>query len=322
MAVQRWEDTEVTNVQDFERAWPRIERSLMRSLRGKVDLATAEDICQGVAEQALQKLSRFRSVRDLVRWGQRAARNDATDARRDQRRQVVAAAPPDVESPVDLTNLVRYRAAIDETARALFALTPEERAALLATDLPQVVARPGKEGVADKKRRERARARLRGMVTNYPAVLWIRTQHWLRKRGVRLGGFGETLVGAGVVAALLATAPVRHAAPHEDAPRRLARPEIAAAAMTPGRGLAEDFATRRRASSPQSSRGERHEPSTAASSTWRPLVEVVAPTGGLVDAGFVEHSEPQPLFCAATDPTGTVCLDAPPAAEPQLPPAP
>lgn len=195
---------------ELHTAWPDVERTLKRSLRRRVDAATAEDICQDVAERLLARAAPFETVDDLVRWAQKVAQRRAIDRWRTYGRRLADEPVPDHESPLDVARLVTHRAAIDEAAQAIRSLRPEERAALLRADSPDTVdVRDARERQRDANLRERARERLRGMVHNFPAGVGARIGHWLRRRhftgNVAVGDWGHLVAGAGIAFAILAS---------------------------------------------------------------------------------------------------------------------
>jgi len=194
---------------DVLAVWPDVRRVLLRSLRRQVDRETAEDICQDVAEKLVARAVPFASVEDLVKWAQRVASNRAIDEWRTHRRRLSGEPVPDRESSLDVARLVAHRAAIDEAAAAIRSLRPEERAALLRADSPDLAdGRDARERQRDANLRERARERLRGMVHNFPAGLGTRLGNWLRRRpptgNVAGADWGHLLAGAGIAIAILA----------------------------------------------------------------------------------------------------------------------
>lgn len=183
--------------------WPDVRRVLLRNLRRQVDRDTAEDICQDVAEKLVTRGVPFESFEDLVRWAQRVASNRAIDEWRTHGRRFSTEPVPDRASSLDVARLVTHRVAMTEAAAAIGSLRPEERAALLRADSPDLAdGRDARERQRDANLRERARERLRGMVHNFPAGIGVRLGNWLRRRrpptgNVAAADWGHLVAGAG-----------------------------------------------------------------------------------------------------------------------------
>ena len=304
--TERRDAEPLSNFLDFASAWPEVRRSLLAGLLHRVDPATAEDICQDVAERVLRSGLTFDDVAGLRRWARHVARTRLIDDWRTRGRYLSSEPLPDQEAPTDLPTVVAYRLALEETAAALGSVRPHEWAAMFAD--------PDRSEPADKRsrdrehlRRFRARERLRKAVRNFPGAVALRWR-WFHRQQAVLADLGHAVVGAAVSAVLLTSSapgptPARSVA---TLPPRL----VEGADAVPGSAMAP-------ASPPAADPGVagRGRPSSAARATpgvakdW--AVASIPHPGGAARVGFVDNGPQKPLLCAGTESTGPACVPRP-----------
>ena len=306
---RRWETVPITTNIDLATHWPQLRRSLLTTLRSRrVDEATAEDICQDVVERALRSTEEFATPDNLRRWATRVALNKATDLGRMQRRHIASEELPDTASPFDMELAVTHRLALSETVSALASLRPEERAALAhalsAEPRPPDRRAQNRENI----RRLRARARLRGLVRNFPALIPARWTGWLRRRAVALPDLGPLATAGFSIAVTFATgsppavmspSPV---ATHTASPSLTASFEPLHNVPTPSSGAPYRATVREQPPQSVSDSGEVRTGRTT-------LVAVADPTGG-TRAGLAENSD-KPIVCAVTHAAQSLCVTDP-----------
>jgi DNA-directed RNA polymerase specialized sigma24 family protein len=314
---ERRRDEPLSGQVDFSAVWPEVRRGLLASLVRRVDPATAEDICQDVAERVLRANVVFTDVAGLRRWSRQVARSRLIDDWRTHGRYVSPEPLPDREAPTDLTTVVAYRLALEETAAALGTVRPHEWAAMFAEAGPAERA-DKRTRDRDHLRRFRARERLRRAVRNFPAAAALRWR-WLHRQQSVLADLGHVVaVGAAVGAALLgASPPGSPPAPASADPRpglgaHASAPPSPAAATVPLRSPSVSAAA-----APRTGGGGGAEPGPAGD--WS--VATVPHPVGEAKVGFVENEAHKPLACAGTEPTGSLCVPQP-AAPVVLPPVP
>jgi hypothetical protein len=289
--------------------WPTIQESLLRFLSRRVDRATAEDICQDIALDAVGRTGGFASPLDLRKWSYTAAWRKAWRYRKAGRRVLLTAAVPDRPAHVDLDELVAHRVAIEELRDALPRLRDEDRLAVLSIDSPNVTVGLRRARDREALRRKRSRERLRGLVKNFPALVWLRMKDALRREPVAEVGqvvAGVALTLAAVVAPALGGSGV---GPIEMQNRT-------AAGLSGVRPVRPADVVDLHAESPLL-RSERASSVTTAGGpagrepVYQANVSVVAPTGSPVSAWVMEPPDRQPLVCVATVPDRPLCADPP-----------
>jgi hypothetical protein len=277
----------------------------MRRLTKRVDAATAEDICQDVAERVLRANLRFGSVDDLQHWAGRVAATRLIDDWRTRSRHLSLDPMPDREAPIDLTTEVAYRVALAETFAAVAALRPHEREAI-----SQIVAAP-EGGPLDKRsrdrdslRRFRARERLRRAVRNFPAGVAARAG-WLRRYQPALSDLGNLIGGVGMSVAILATAPTAAAERRAD-PVVIVQPRVASVRPLPS---PDPTYASPSALGPvdhgTSHRDDSADPPMTPPPDWSAVA--VAHPAGVAKAGLVENEPDKPLACAGAA-AASVCV--------------
>src|SRR5688500_15184188 len=180
-AVSRVQSARADALSMLGEEWPALQESLLRFLRHRVDRATAEDICQDIAVAAAARQRGFASKLELRKWSYTAAWRKAWRHRRSQLRVLATASVPDRSVDLDLDELVAHRIAIEETLEALPKLRDVDREAVLSIDSPLVFPRQRRVRDREALRRKRGRERLRGLVKNFPVVVWLRAKGQLRR---------------------------------------------------------------------------------------------------------------------------------------------
>lgn len=297
--TERRPDDPLSGPVDFATAWPEVRRSLLASLARRVDAATAEDICQDVAERVLRADLVFEEVDGLRRWARRVARSRLIDDWRTRSRYLSPDPLPDSEAPFDLTTVVAYRLALRETAAALGTVRPHEWAALFSeANHPDKRSRD-----RESLRRFRARERLRRAVRNFPVAVGLRLR-WFQRHHVALADLGNVVVGAAVSAVLLVAAPLvappdalqqASTALASSRPSALPRSEAASSAVSVQPAPGGTRAVANRSGVPPRAQAD-----------WS-TVAVEHPTGA-AKVGFVDNEPEKPLVCGGTEATGSVCV--------------
>jgi DNA-directed RNA polymerase specialized sigma24 family protein len=285
-------------------AWRAADAAMEAMLRSRgIDPDVAADVKQYVAVRALERDRPFVTRNGFVKWTVWVAWNRATDVwRAEQRRVDPRPVPDDVPEleHADVEERARHRVALAQVAAALARLTPLERGAALAP------LRGGyrRSSAADRDRRYEARATLRRVVRDFPAVapLW-RARRLLRKASTAAAlpvAAAVVLVGVSVPSAGQPRSPgavrvERGAASPAEAGARLDSTN----ALGGGRGT-----LKRPPLDPPDGRGG------AASPRGVPRVDLLVPnTPAGVHVAAPPKREHEPLLCVATFATPHACID-------------
>lgn len=312
---RRWEGAPITTAVELATLWPHLRRSLLVLLRKRrVDQATAEDICQDVAERVLRSTEAFATPDNLSRWATRVALNQATDLGRMRQRHIASGELPDPASPFDIEAAVTHRLALDETAAAMASLRPEERRALVAILRPESPPLDRPTQNRENIRRLRARARLRGLVRNFPAVFPARWWGWLRRRAPVIPDLGP-LAAAGLSIALAlgpSSSPSATSPPHLP----VTRTSPAAPATAPS-----DAPSAARSGIPTVADRQDVRASTGGDlpdvPPSRSTLVAVSDPASETRVGFADNGPEKPLICVVTQTPASACVPNP---APQLPP--
>jgi hypothetical protein len=293
-------------------AWRQAEAAMNAMLRSRgIDPDTAADVRQAVAVRAVERhrTRPFQTRDGFVKWAVWVAWNQATDFwRAEQRRRIAAASLPDLPDVDDgnVEERARMRVAIAEVARTLSQLTRFEREAVEAPLRPDYI----KSTPPERERRYEARATLRRVVRDFPAVVAATARRtWRRIARSSTTTVGMPL-GVAVVALLLVTSP--------DSPRSSALPQPGAttgaresiipvgqsASRSPGSPAPTTEATGR-------GLGHRTRPVTDGTTDAAPRLDVpIGDTTG-VHVAAPPNDHTQPLLCTQTFATPRTCLDLP-----------